>query len=158
MEHLPQISNPSKPVLEVPFLWEDRVKYEYTGLREFPLRCQIVIGASNNEYEDFESSAFFQSWLFFGTLAEVLAPYNIPILPSDFLNKTGDRTMLNTTRLREYIAAWVIRASHEGSWCLEKEPPSNVTYDREIGISPHLETKQKSRANSRRLEYCLVHP
>ena len=144
MDHLPQISNSNKPILEVPFLWDDRFKYEYTGLREFPLRCQIIIGVSNDGHEDLESSTFFQSWLFFGTLAEVLAPYNISIQPSDFLRSTGHRTLLNTARLREYIAVWVIRASYEGPWCLESDPPSNATYSQEIGTSPHREAKQKA--------------
>lgn len=70
-----------------------------------------------------KASALSQSWLFFGTLTDVLSLYQIPVAYDDFKMMLHGRSLLTTKNLQGYLAAWVVSASRESKWCLRKFPP-----------------------------------
>jgi hypothetical protein len=121
MDHLPQLQERSGFRIEVRFLENARFGYDPQGLRGFPERCNFTFARPHDLQTDWESSAFFQSWLFFGTLVEVFKVYNIPIQRDDFVSYTENGHAVITTKcLRDYIAAWIVSASHEYPGCLDR--------------------------------------
>ncbi|KAH6986855.1 hypothetical protein EDB80DRAFT_817436 [Ilyonectria destructans] len=85
MDHLPQLKNRSGFRVEVRFLEDARFAYDGKGLEGFPGRCNFTFAKPHDLQTCWESSKFFQSWLFFGTLVEIFKVYNILILSDDFI-------------------------------------------------------------------------
>jgi hypothetical protein len=134
MDHLPQMSNPTVPIIQVPFLQDSRFVYDGRGLQDYPARCNFFIRNSGGGSEDLDSSAFFQSWLFFGTLIEVFKTYDIPVQYSDFVRNVDGRQIITTTYLRDYLATWVVSASRETPYCLLKDRPRSEIFESETKI------------------------
>lgn len=106
MDHLPQLKNRSGFRVEVRFLEDARFAYDGKGLEGFPGRCNFTFAKPHDLQTCWESSKFFQSWLFFGTLVEIFKVYNILILSDDFVSRAGNGHATITTKcLRDYIAA-----------------------------------------------------
>ena len=107
MDHLPQITEPAISIPETPYL-NDPFHYDGQGLLGFDERCGISFTDSSLEDKDRRRSAFFQSWLFFGTLIEIFSHDNIQVLVQDFVRETEDgRFVVSTALLQDYLAAWV---------------------------------------------------
>ena len=118
MDHLPPLRGSSTAPLKVCFY----AKYNYDGggIPDFPSRCGFKFEAHTQDQE--MNSAFLQAWLYFGTLAEVLRVYDIPLVTSDFaLEQSNDAPALSTRYLQDYLAAWIVRASQENGAILEKD-------------------------------------
>jgi hypothetical protein len=85
MDHLPQLWDSAKGriQLQVPFLDDSRYIYDGQGLEGFEARRNFKFVLPNDNPDalrDRDSSAFFQSWLFFGILTEVFQVYDIPVI------------------------------------------------------------------------------
>jgi hypothetical protein len=122
MDHLPQLRDPSSFCIEVPLLDDARFAYDGAGLEGFPARRGFTFAEPNDIQTDLDSSAFFQSWLFFGTLAEIFQVYDIPVLREDFVSYAWDgRAIITTQFLQDYIAAWIVAASRQYPGCLDRD-------------------------------------
>lgn len=137
MDHLPQLTRPSSQLPETPFYTQYRYdnlrevsqlpstpvhikhRYDFHGLRDFPGVNNYQFGRQYQEGDD--DSAFFQAWLYFGTLIEVLRTHEISVDVRDFCKKDCKGGFVLTTRcLNDYIAAWVVMGSREHGAILEK--------------------------------------
>lgn len=118
MDHLPQLTGQSSRVAKAPFY--SRYNYDSVGIQGFPERCGYQLGSPYHHRD--ADSAFFQAWLYFGTLIEVLGTYDITVEVSDFCKQENDGVLsLCTSSLQDYIAAWVVKASREDRSILEKD-------------------------------------
>lgn len=137
MDHLPQLRDSvnGQTQLQVPFLEDNRYIYDGQGLEGFEARRNFTFVLPNddqNGVRDRDSSAFFQSWLFFGILTEVFQVYDIPVMRDDFVGHTHENLRIVTTRLLpDYIAAWIVRASREYPGCLDRDKYYSTA--REVG-------------------------
>lgn len=120
MDHLLHLRD-SRFQIEVPLL-DTPFAYDGAGLEGFPARCRFTFGTTDDIQPDLESSAFFQSWLFFGTLTEIFQVYDIRILREDFISREENgRTIITTKYLQDYIAAWIVAASRGYPGCLDRD-------------------------------------
>jgi hypothetical protein len=119
MDHLPRLLGSIGALPDVPFY----CRYEYAegGILEFPGRRDFKVTNPGGIYARDEYSAFFQAWLYFGTLIEVFRTYDIRVSISDFSRRERGRQLLTTDCLRDYIAAWIVRASRKDRAILEKD-------------------------------------
>ena len=129
MDHLPQITEPVITIPETPYL-NDPFHYDGQGLLGFDERCGISYTDISLEDKDRRRSAFFQSWLFFGTLIEIFSHDNIQVLVQDFVRETEDgRFVVSTALLQDYLAAWVALCVAEDSDCLRKTRIVDKTFE-----------------------------
>lgn len=119
MDHLPRLLGSNGPWHNIPFY--GRFNYDGLGIRGFPSRCSFQLENPGAIYTNDEYSAFFQAWLYFGTLVDVFGAYDIPVLTDDFYHEVNGRLHLKTDRLEDYIAAWIVQASREDGAILEKD-------------------------------------
>jgi hypothetical protein len=121
MEHLPQISNPDKKVLRAPYLFDPRFIYDRKGINGFQKRCGFTWNesADPSELATLENSSFFQAWLYFGTLIEIFAIYDINIDPSDFILDSDGSRLITTAKLPYYIGLWIANALLLSPDCLD---------------------------------------
>ena len=113
MDHL-KVNPPALALPEVPYLHDDRFVYDGLGLANFPERLGFDYLEPPGENHDWERSSFLQSWLYFGTLAEIFDIYRIPFDISDFTKVTdGRKSTVYSGLLTEYLAAWVVREKTE---------------------------------------------
>lgn len=113
MDHLPRISNPQITLPQVPFLVANDCLYDGNALADFDQRSNF--DWESKRANDPQASAFFQSWLYFGTLGDFLAVHNIPLIRSDFVVDIKGRKVLTTKHLWDYLAAWIANASRQFS-------------------------------------------
>ncbi|EXL54328.1 hypothetical protein FOCG_07398 [Fusarium oxysporum f. sp. radicis-lycopersici 26381] len=120
MDHLPQLQERSGFRVEVPFLGDARFAYHGDSVEAFPGRYDFEFAKLHDLQTGWLSSRYFQSCLFFGTLVEVFKVYNIQLLRDDFVSRDANGHATITTKyLRDYIAAWIVSASHEYPGCLD---------------------------------------
>ncbi|XP_044714748.1 uncharacterized protein HRG_11783 [Hirsutella rhossiliensis] len=132
MDHLPQLQKRSSFRVEVRFLEDARFAYDRNGLEGFPRRCKFTFAKPHDLQTCWESSKFFQSWLFFGTLDEIFKVYNITIQRDDFVSRAENGHATITTKcLQDYIAAWIVSASREYPGCLDSSKLHSTA--REVG-------------------------
>ena len=118
MDHLPQLIAQKYQVPETPFY--TRYSYDNRGIQGFSARSHYSFG-SGHETPD-SDSAFFQAWLYLGTLTEVFKAYDITVDLRDFCRPDGSGGLfLSTSCLQDYIAAWAVKASREHGAILEKD-------------------------------------
>jgi hypothetical protein len=144
MDHLPQISNPNKKVLRVPYLFDPRFIYDRKGIDGFDERCNFDWIESATDSESLQSSSFFQAWLFFGTLIEVFACNNVNIDPSDFISDDEDSRFITTSKLPYYTWLWIANALVFGPDCLESYT-NTISDSRQARNMLAIERAQKIR-------------
>lgn len=107
MDHIPCVESHLWRHVRVPFLCEE--EYDGLGFADFPTRkgwhdssdlAPTAIRLSGRSAQ--EQSSFFQTWLFFGMLAEVLC---VPIASHDFV----DDGFVTTKRLPKHTFEWYNR-------------------------------------------------
>src|SRR5437667_10233597 len=114
MDHLPQLARLRCRLPETPFYAQYRyqnfkevsqllstpvhIKYrdDVHGLRDFPDVNNYQFGRRYQEGDD--DSAFFQAWLYFGTLMGVLRTHEISVDVRDFCKEDGKGGFALTTR------------------------------------------------------------
>lgn len=112
MDHIPEVSDPIYPPLQIPYLvdYGRGYRYHYLGFPGYPERCgwsTQELCRPNSARDRQDQLAFLQLWLFFGLLADVLnlGPEDLQHgLESEFStnSSTGSR-ILSTERLSFHI-------------------------------------------------------
>ena len=117
MDHLPAISNAQFSLPIVPFLVQDWCCYDGQGLQDFDKRAGFDF--KDKAQDDAQASSFFQAWLYFGTLTEILAVHDVPVQYDDFCKIQDGSRLLTTRHLPDYLAAWVANAARKSPLVLE---------------------------------------
>lgn len=113
MDHLIAAIDPVHGVVEVPYLYDERWKFDDLDFVSFPARKNLdIVKIRRGEFGDLseqEALSFIQSWLFFGLIRSAFAVGGIAPDANDFLIETGGRQIISTKLLPDYLTAWMFR-------------------------------------------------
>jgi hypothetical protein len=118
VDHLHLPSWPASPLPVVPYVIRDEPDNAYDGLgfSSFPSRrgldkSRLLHGDFQGRSTD-DLNEFFQSWLFFGMVYEVLTVAGEDVDLSEFVRINGDgQQVITTIPLRRYLTNWQTRAA-----------------------------------------------
>ena len=97
MEHLPLPTNASKPILDVPFVFQTKYSLEAGPFHEFPVR---YLETARNQDVHQTLLSLIQGWLFFGVICEF---FGVEIDVYKFRRATKDGNYICTSHLRQLV-------------------------------------------------------
>jgi hypothetical protein len=117
MDHLPPVSNPAYPPLEIEYIRASDLsipEYDNEGFSDFPARAgwskqQLMDSQLDPAIASRTVAGFVQQWLFFGILSAAMGHrYPMETLVRDFtrVSATSGKTLVTTQRLEQYLLQW----------------------------------------------------
>ncbi|KAI9776887.1 MAG: hypothetical protein M1839_009335 [Geoglossum umbratile] len=108
MDHLPTVTDPAWPPVEVPYVCKEG--YDDRGFSGYPERRGwntdlFLRGIFRQDLKSWEDTAsFLQEWLYFGMLTEFLG---FALKVDDFIRRAEDgRCVITTALLFQYLDTW----------------------------------------------------
>ncbi|KAJ9496431.1 hypothetical protein H2202_008094 [Exophiala xenobiotica] len=119
MDHLPSVTNPAFPPLQIPYLRTDNspvLEYDNQGFSDFPFRAgfdktSLFEGRLRTDLaqQDQPVAEFVQQWLYFGLLSAAMGHmFAMKDLVQDFthLSPETGRRVVTTRHLERYLVQW----------------------------------------------------
>lgn len=133
MDHISRPRDPTRQLIQVPYLVTGNNKYDDLGFSGFPERKGFDVERlrraefQQNQWDD--ALPFFQEWGFFGMLSVVLGGSGLAVDMEDFVRQEDGQQFITTQLLPYYLRLW---ASHENSLDAEAKEESLSRTDRRL--------------------------